>query len=298
MIDILKRMDTTAVKTSTIYGLERNVDKDSTIVAAAQSKYESFVTKSQTFSILLTQAESDLATAQKNWELFLKLKSSLNALDLTANDSNLVSVVTYDDLKATILHWEAVVRQTIVAADAIHLAAEYITDKKASNPLISNDLVVDITNADKAAAQTVTVVIGAFTDALTALSFTEQAKNSTSLATIYIDEAKSELLNLIKGLNETKAEAFKKDLKFIQSLDLPSVPEADEKDLIELLFPSLEKTLEKKLLGEQKKVKAARAANENASKEVVIAQEELAKAEAKLSSAAAALQAAKAAVAG
>lgn len=297
MLNILKRLDTTAAKTSTIYGLKRTVDADTTVVAAAQSKYDSFVAKSQTFTELLAQAENDLVTAENNWELFLQLKSSLEALDTTSGDSNRISVVTYDELKATILHWEAVVRQTIVAADAIHLAAEYIVDRKASNPLISNDLVVDITSADQAAAQTVTAVIKAFTDALTALSVTEQAKNSSTLATIYIDEAKSGLLAL--SMDKESRKLFKEqDVLFIDKLKLTDVDKKDIPNLIELYFPSLEMTLERRLKAEQVKVKAAQTASNNANKEMAIAKEELSMAEAQLATDEAALLAAETAVAG
>lgn len=188
-------MNITAKKTSTLQGLQRQVNDATTIAAKAEAKYESYVNKAQLFQDLLTQATNDLAVVKGQWNLFLALKSSLHAVEETCDDASLVAGTTYKGVRKLIKKWEDVVQQTLEAADAINLASDYINKRKASNPLISNDLVSDATLAANNAAAAVKQVISALTAALNSLSASNQANNSTALTRLYIDMTASTLLN-------------------------------------------------------------------------------------------------------
>ncbi|MEO1261791.1 MAG: hypothetical protein AAFZ15_23505 [Bacteroidota bacterium] len=297
---VFNQFDVTRKKTTTIQGLRRAVDDAQTILAKATATYDSFATKANTFANLLSQADQDKQTAKGHWEMFLTLKENLKALNDTASDSNLVSTVAFYEIKKTIVKWEAVVRQVIKAADAIHLASDFIVERKETNPLISDDLVNAATDADKAAALTVSTVISAFTDALSALSSSSQANNSTELTDVYVDFAEVALLDEDKDADQSELQQKASIRARITALNLKGMTSQDINSLtaIKLDELPLERILYTAYMRASKKAQLALDASNQANKEEVNAKEQVDKATDQLTSAQAALLAAEAAVAG
>ncbi len=289
----VRPVDGTTYKTNRIEYLQRQVNDASTVVAKADSKYKSFVEKANTFTELYNEAEADLQTAEGYWKLFLQVKSDLEALKETANEANLIAVDVQRDIRQLIIAWEEVTADTLKAAEAIVLTARYIQKRKASNPLISNDLVKDATAAAKAAEKTVAAVVKAFKAALSTLSSSAQANNSTALTNVYINLAMTALI-------ENKSEDGKLPKLLSKLLIDEEIPKG-ELDVIKKWASNkkpLEESLKDALKEAKSKDKRALMASEQANKEMNKAKEELALAQATLATWEAALLAAKTAVAG
>lgn len=289
----VRRVDVTADKTNRIEYLQRQVNDASTVVAKADSKYKSFVEKANTFTELYNEAEADLQTAEGYWKLFLQVKSDLEALKETANEANLIAVDVQRDIRQLIIAWEEVTADTLKAAEAIVLTARYIQKRKASNPLISNDLVKDATAAAKAAEKTVAAVVKAFKAALSMLSSSTQANNSTALTNVYINLAMTALI-------ENKSEDGKLPKLLSKLLIDEEIPKG-ELDVIKKWASNkkpLEESLKDALKEAKSKDKRALMASEQANKEINKAKEERALAQATLATWEAALNAAETAVAG
>lgn len=288
----LRPIGVTGNKSTKIEFLQRMVNDASTVVAKAETTYNSLVEKANIFTELYNEAAADLQTAEGYWKLFLQIKSDLQALNETANDANLVAVSAHYDLRQLIIAWEEVTADTLKAAEAIVLTSNYIQKRKASNPLISNDLVEDAIAAAKAAEKTVAKVVAAFKDALNALSSSAQAKNSTALTNVYINLAMTALIE-----NKSKDGKLPKLLsKILTDEEIPKGEQAVIKK-----WTSNKKSLEESLKDamEQAKSKDKRAliASEQVNKEMNQAKEELAQAQAALATWDAALNAAETAVA-
>jgi hypothetical protein len=260
-------MDITARKTSTLRSLQRQLNDATTVAAKTESTYESFVNKAQFFSDLYKQATADLNTLNTQWTQFLTVKSSILALEQTSDESNLVAQVTNNNIKKLVKKWEQVVLHTLEAADAINLASDYINKRKASNILISADLVSDATLAANNAATTVTLVINALTASLNTLTVASQANNSTDLTGMYIDLASAALL-------------------------APVSPGA----AVQAAHTPLETSLSALLNKTKRRQLAVQAALNNANAEMAAAKETMDSANAKVVAAQAALNAAQAAV--
>lgn len=281
--------DVTAKKSNKIEFLQRMVNDASTVFAKAESKYNSFVEKANIFAELYNEAEVDLQTAEGYWKQFLQVKSDIKALNDTANEANLIAVDAHHDVRKLIIAWEEVTSETLKAAEAIVLTSNYIQKRKASNPLISDDLVKDAIDAAKAAEKTVATVVKAFKDALSALSSSWQANNSTELTDVYINIAMMELLiNKNVGDNLSKI------------LISENMSKANRDKILKMTKNSspLEFSLKNAKDSAKKKTKLALTASESANKEMNKAKEELAQAQAALSTWNAALLAAETAVAG
>ena len=285
---VIKCIDVTAQKSNKIEFLERMVNDASTVFSMAESKYNSFVEKAAIFANLYNEAETDLQKAEGYWKLFLQVKSDLDGLTKTANEANLVAADAFHDIKQLICEWEDVTSETLKAAEAITLTANYIQKRKASNPLISNDLVNDAIAAAKAAQKTVTQVVKAFTDALSALSSSKQASNTTDLTDVYIDIAS---VALLKKDVKKEFELFSKN----SGTPVEVVTEINQQIKGK---KSLEYSLDKALKAAKTKAKLALHASESANKEMNKAKEEMAQAQAALATWNAALDAANTAVAG
>lgn len=267
-------MNITAIKTATLQNLQRQYNDATTIAAKAETRYEAYVNKAQLFKDLYNQATTDLTTVTSQWTMFLTLKSSLQALGETSDDSNLVADVSYNNIRKLVRKWEQVVQQTLEAADAINLATDYINKRKASNALISSDLVTDATTASNNANVTVTLVINALTAALNTLTVASQARNSTELTGLYIDMASAALLTPMPRQ---------------QVVANPQPLAADH--------TPLETSLSQLLVNAKNKQVATQAALNNANAEMASAKEDMDSANAGVVAAQAALTAAQAAVA-
>lgn len=290
---VIRPVDVTAKKSAKIEFLQRMVNDASTVVAKADSKYNSFVEKANTFTELYNEAEVDLQTEEGYWKLFLQIKADLQALNETANEAKLVAVDAHHGIRQLIIAWEEVTADTLKAAEAIVLTSNYIQKRKASNPLISADLVDDAIAATKAAEKTVAAVVKAFKDALSALSSSTQANNSTALTNVYINLAMTALI-------ENKSEDGKLPKLLSKLLIDEEIPKG-ELDVIKKWASNkkpLEESLKDALEEAKSKDKRALMASEQANKEMNKAKEELAQAQAALATWEAALLTAETAVAG
>ena len=281
----LKRIDVTARKSNKIEFLQRQVNNASSLFAKTEAKYNSFVEKAAVFEALYAEAEAELKTAEAYWEYFLQIKSDLDALKQSGDEANLVAVDALSDVSQLIIGWEEVTTETLKAAEAITLMADYIQKRKASNPLISNDLVNDAVAAAKASVRTVKTVVKAYADALQSLSPATQTAHSTGLTNEYIN------LAIAQSLEE------KASTELLLLLEEEGAIVKKEEILIEQK-QSLEFSLAQSLEAAQTKAALALKASENANKEMNKAKEELAQAQAALETWQAALAAAETAVAG
>ncbi|MFK8163255.1 MAG: hypothetical protein AB8H12_12390 [Lewinella sp.] len=284
----LVHLDVTAQKSNKIEYLERMVNDASIVLVMAESQYNSFVEKANSFNMLYSEAEADRQTAKSNWNMFLQVKSDLSALTHTANEANLVAVDAFHDIKQLICAWESVTVETLKAAEAITRTANYIQRRKASNQLISDNLVNDAIATSKAAQKTVTLVIKAFTDALNALSFSKQASNTTELTGVFIDEAS---VALLKKDVEKELKEYKKGGSVSVGLITEIQQSISDKN-------PLEYTLDSTLRAARTKEKTALNASEAANREMNRAKEEFEQAQTALATWEAALAAAKTAIAG
>lgn len=291
-------VDVTMSQTNKVKYLQRMVNDAETVLAKAQSKYDSFVIKANTFSALYTEAEADKQTAEGYWKQFEQVKSDLRALKQTADEANRIAVDAFFDVKKLILEWENVVSSAINSGEAIMLSAEYIQKRKASNPLISNDLVSDATGAVKNAEKTIKGVIKTFTDALSTLSSASSARHSTDLTDVYIDLAGVAILT--KGLSDPDHPLTEEEIRGFLSDPAIGLTHAEIEVLTQkaLSDAALETSLKNSLQKSREDAKAALTASEAANREMNKAREELAQAQASLETWQAALNAAETALAG
>lgn len=279
----LKYKDITRSKTITISELNNDVKVATTTKAMTTASYESFLDKQKIYKELFALAEADYNTKRANWDLLLTLKSSLMSLRDTSVTTNLVAQETDGQVKKMIEKWQKVTDQTIRAADAINMTSTYIVQRKASNQLLSNDLVTDATRAAKAADSAVTLVITALTNALATLSASDRATNSTALTLNDIDQAISMVV----------------DPKSLRNSNLKNFAGTDEKrgaysnDHI-----PLEVSLKKSLTTSKAYYDQLVVSVDDVNNEVAKAKEDMDQATADLATHEAALKAAEAAVAG
>jgi hypothetical protein len=279
-------MNIAASKSNKIEYLKRQVKDASTRLAKAQAKYSSYVEKASLFSTLYQEAEANLQNAEAFWELFLKVKSSLIALRQSSEKTTLEAVEAFQSVKQLLIQWEKVTLDTLKANGAIQLAAEYIQKRKASNSLISDDLVLYATETAKKAQTTVKMVINSLTDTLAALSTSAKANNSAELTGVYIDNATGIML---KNRDEKSLSALKK-------LNI----NAQEQEAIESInstYEPLETSLQETLKEAQQNAKKAKIASESANLETNKAKEEMLQATTELNNWKTALAAAEAALA-
>ena len=284
-------VDVTSQKSNKIEYLQRQVNDAQIVVASAQAKYESFVTKANIFAELYKEAVADQQTAEGYWKLFSQVKSDLDALRQTTNEANLIAVDAFYDVQQLIGQWEEVTAATLKAAEAIILSADYIQKRKASNNLISDDLVKDATAAASAAEATVKVVIAAFTDALSTLSSSAQANNSTEMTDIYVNLAVIALLGNKLDKSILRPILMDPELDFGRREVRKIMNAADDREPLEV-------SLAKGLKSAKSKTSLSEKASQSANREMNRAKEELAEAEAALETWQAALVAAETAVAG
>jgi len=261
------------------------------IVASAQAKYNSFVIKANTFAELYKEDLADQQTVEGYWKLFLQVKSDLEALRQTTNETNLIAVDAFYDVQQLIREWEDVTAATIKAAEAILLSADYIQKRKASNNLISDDLVQGATAAASAAKATVKMVIAAFTDALGTLSSSTRAKNSTKMTDVYVSLAVAALLEDKLDRSILSPILLGSGLNFNHTEMKKIISAANQREPLEV-------SLAKSLKSAKSKTSLSEAASESANREMNKAKEELAETQAALETWQAALVAAETAVAG
>ena len=259
--------DVTAEKTARIKHLKRLVQDARKELAAAESSYESFESKAELFASLLANATSKLNFLTNQDNLTVDTSQKVKSLYSTAKVAISTANDTYADTQSLLKKVQRVVEATLEAATEITLTAEFIMSRKASNSLISSQLVTDAAQAATDANKTVSLVINALTATFNALSTANQANNTTGIVEVEIEYLK----NLVVSLGA-------------QSANL-SDQETPIEDQVKAYYQEA-RSLEKE----------AQAASDEANQEMIKAKNDLIRATANLSNMEAALNAAEAAV--
>lgn len=273
--------DIAAEKKSKIEHLKQQLINARLGVSRATAKYNSFVHKAETFAEIRVEAEVKKANAQKYWDLLLKVKEDLHALDLSTDAAEKVANTTLDDARQLSIQWDKVTKETIKAVEAIDLTTELIEKKAAMNPLISHDLILQMEEAKKKGMETLNLVVSTLEKVLNLLTAASQASRSTALVGVFKGQVKADVL-----------------AAQISRQRIPNFSPAEEDTLRERAkeTPPLETLLNTLLQATKTKAKQALIASENATEEMHRAKEELAQAKTNLIAREAALKAAQSAV--
>ncbi|MEQ9405968.1 MAG: hypothetical protein RIM99_20420 [Cyclobacteriaceae bacterium] len=215
--------DVTAEKTARIQHLKRLVEDAKKQLAQSEAAYESFQQKSILFQELLAKAENKLSvmTAQDN--LAVDASQKVKSLYKTAQTAIATADDTYVDVKGLLSKVQKVVESTLEAATHITLTAEYIMNRKFSNPLISSQLVTDASQAASDANKAVSLIINTLTSTFNALSTTNQAKNTAGIVQIEIEYLVQELVSsLASATTNVKKETIEDTIKasYLESRNL------------------------------------------------------------------------------
>lgn len=173
--------DVTAEKTTRIKHLERLVENAKDNLAKAEATYNSYQSKSELFDQLLGQDSNTLAIMTDQENLAVDLSQKVNSLFDTATVAIGTANDTYADTQALLKSVQKVVDATLSAATDITLSAELITKRKASNPLISSELVSEAAQAATDANKAVSLIINTLTSTFNALSTANQANNTSEI---------------------------------------------------------------------------------------------------------------------
>ena len=135
--------DVTAEKTSQLKMLKLKVIDARMILQQAEAAYESYQAKAELFTNLLDQAKTHLnfVTGQENQ--ITDSSQKVVSLGETAVQAIETADDTFADTNQLLTMVQGVVDATLKAATNIMLSAELIMRRKATNPLISSELVSD-----------------------------------------------------------------------------------------------------------------------------------------------------------
>lgn len=173
--------DVTAEKTTRIKHLQRLVEDAKNNVAKAEATYNSYASKSELFDQLYEDASTTLAVMTDQENLASDLVQKVNSLFDTATVAIGTANDTYLDTKKLLHSVQKVVDATLAAATDIVLSAELIMKRKASNPLISSELVTEAAQAATDANKAVSLIINALTATFNALATANQANNTAEI---------------------------------------------------------------------------------------------------------------------
>ncbi|MEP1032658.1 hypothetical protein [Ekhidna sp.] len=215
--------DVTAEKTSRIERLKRLVEDAKKQLAQAEAGYESFQAKTTLFEELLAKAENKLSVATMQDNLGVDASQKVKSLQNTAKTATATADDTYADTKGLLTKVQKVVEATLKAATQITLTAEFIMNRKFSNPLISSQLVTDASQAATDANKAVSLIINTLTSTFNALSASNQAKNTAGIVEIEIEYLVhvlvSSLQNMEAGDTDTIEDVVKANYLEARSLE-------------------------------------------------------------------------------
>ena len=142
-------MGVTEQKTATINALQTEVNNATVAQAQAQATADSLASKVKNFETILTAAKTQQATALTNAQLGGTAGSSTDTLLTSALQSWENAKLTLTESKGMVEDAYRTVEALIVAANEVTNLAVFIDQRKASNPLISDDLVADVATAQE-----------------------------------------------------------------------------------------------------------------------------------------------------
>lgn len=205
--------DVTAEKTSRIEQLKRLVEDAKKQLAQAEAGYESFQAKSELFEQLLAKSENKLTVATMQDNLAVDASQKAKSLNLTASVATATADDTYADTKSLLTQVQSVVEATLEAATQITLTAEFIMNRKFSNPLISSQLVTDASQAATDANKVVSLIINTLTSTFNALSASNQAKNTAGIVQVEIEYLMQVLVSSLQNLDQGDADTIEDTAK-------------------------------------------------------------------------------------
>lgn len=224
--------DVTAEKTARIEQLKRLVEDAKKQLAQTEAAYESFQAKSQLFEELLAKSENKLAVATMQDNLAVDASQKVKSLSQTATVATATADDTYADTKGLLTQVQKVVEATLEAATQITLTAEFIMNRKFSNPLISSQLVTDASQAANDANKAVSLIINTLTSTFNALAASNQAKNSAGIVEVEIGYLMqvlvSSLENIKQGDTDTIEDQAKSNYSEARSLEKETQTALDE----------------------------------------------------------------------
>ncbi|MEP0984334.1 hypothetical protein [Ekhidna sp.] len=196
--------DVTAEKTSRIEKLKRLVEDAKKELAQAQAAYESFQEKSALFQQLLSKAESKLTVATTQDNLAVEASQKVESMQQTAKAATATADDTYADTQKLLDNVQQVVEATLKASTQITITAEFIMNRKFSNPLVSSQLVTDSAQAATDANKAVSLIINTLTSTFNALSASNQAKNTAGIVEVEIEYLTQALVSSLENLANNK----------------------------------------------------------------------------------------------
>lgn len=184
----------TQKKTAEINRLKAEVTTATRKTETSRAALEAAIVKSELYSGLLANAQVRLNTATE--ELYQSSRAAQNLDSLEQSDETAVEVVndTRDGINSLIAQVQAVVTTTLNAASAISEMSRLIIDRKASNPLISSELVNRAQAALETSSRTVTLIVNTLTSVTNALSTAGQADDTAKIVEAEIKALKSKLV--------------------------------------------------------------------------------------------------------
>lgn len=188
----------TQKKTAEINRLKTEVTAATRKTETSRAALEAAIIKSELYGGLLVNAQARLNTATE--ELYQSSRAAQNLESLEQSDKMAVEVVneTRERINTLIAQVQAVANTTLNAASSISEMSRLIIDRKASNPLISSELVNRAQAALEASNRTVTLIINTLTSVTNALSTAGQAADTAKIVEAEIEALK---LKLVEGSN-------------------------------------------------------------------------------------------------
>lgn len=185
----------TQQKTAEINRLKNKVVASTKKVEVSRAAYDAAVIKSTLLDQLLQEAQARLLTVTN--ELYQSSKAVQNVDSLKDSDEEARANVreTQELINKLIAQVQAVVTSTLNAASVIVEMSRLITDRKASNPLISSDLVSRAQAAVVAANRAVDLVINTLTSVINALSAAKQAQDTAKIVKSCVEMLRTRLVN-------------------------------------------------------------------------------------------------------
>jgi hypothetical protein len=183
-------LDLTAQKAATINKLIILVEDAKRALAEAEATYESVQAKSDDLDSLLKSATDGLTIMTDQNSLALDVSQEVNSLAQTTKVALQTANKTYSDTQNLLKSAQQVVDATISAATEITLTAQVIMKAKASNALISSELVTQASVAATNANKAVSLIIIALTSTFNALSSANQANNTLETVIAEVSQLK------------------------------------------------------------------------------------------------------------
>lgn len=223
-------LDTLYIKSvNSRYGVtekkKQELDRLTQEVLNAQGSVEEYEAIVNSLTQKLTKLQTELASAKTNKDQALNNKNSVdtvvdNAKNLLKNSEIVVGEISQanGDIRETAIQANSLINKLIYSAEIVNKLANLVIRKKASNPLISDELITLVTQAQADANNAVALTLVALESVF--------ASQATTLESVAAVELENEQVNtLYKLLTDGDI-----DLKQTSETDGSSIPATDMKN--------------------------------------------------------------------